>query len=84
MERIIYLFCDIAYAKCCNLPVLIIPEFQVSVWILACSNHGMGWFCGVSSPTPPHYQDLRVQLAVNSCAVKSSPVVYQPIVKSLS
>lgn len=39
----------------------------------------------VFSPLPlPHYQDLRVQLAVNSCAVKSSPVVYQQIVKSLS
>lgn len=52
MERIIYLFCDIAYAKYCNLPVLKIPEFQVSVQILAYSNDGVGWFCGVSPPPP--------------------------------
>lgn len=81
MERIIYLFCDIAYAKYCNLPVLTIPEFQVSVRILACLNDGMGWFCGVP---PPHYQYLRVRLAVRNCAVESNPVVYQQIVKSLS
>lgn len=84
MERIIYLFCDIAYAKYCSFPVLTIPAFQVSVPILACRNNGLGWFCDVFSPLSHHYQYLKVQLTVSSCVVKSSPVVYQQIVKSLS
>lgn len=53
MERIIYLFCDIAYAKYCNLPVLTIAEFRVSVQVLTCLNDGVGWFCGVSPLPPP-------------------------------
>lgn len=43
MERIIYLFCDIADAKYCNLLVPTTLRFEITVQTLSCFKNGMMW-----------------------------------------
>lgn len=77
--EIIYLFCDTADAKYCNLLVPATLRFEITVQTLSCFKNEMMW---VAFFFPLHHQYLRAQSTVSHCAVKCSPVVFQLLVES--